>query len=91
MCTDGGTSTNLRAKESPQSIAMTNQLKRQSVDGTPTQVDACTYQIMIPEHAYSSGKLIVRFNDVQKVQAFINGGPDPHNASEALVEGNATV
>jgi hypothetical protein len=46
---------------------------------------------MIPEHAYSSGKLIVRFNDVQKVQAFINGGPDPHNASEALVEGNATV
>lgn len=40
---------------------------------------------------YSSGRLIVRFNDVQKVKAFINGGPDPHNASEALVEGNATV
>ena len=54
-------------------------------------MDACTYQITVPEHSFKSGSLVLRFNQISENEIFINAGTSVSNASETIIPNNGTV
>jgi hypothetical protein len=60
-------------------------------NGNPLQMDACTYQITVPEHTFMSGSMIIRFNQISENKIYINAGSGVGNASIVVVPNNDTV
>ena len=54
-------------------------------------MDACTYQITVPEHTFKSGSLFLRFNKISDNEIYVNAGSGVGNASQVVVENNGTV
>jgi hypothetical protein len=54
-------------------------------------LDVCSYQIRIPSDVYNEPKIVVRFNKLNGLKAYINSGSNFKNAQGVLVKNNAEV
>jgi len=53
--------------------------------------DACVYQITIKDHAWKTGKIIVRFTNLVDIDARVTAGTSVSNSSKAVIQNNATA
>ena len=90
MCTDH-VSKVFEAQPSPRNFTIDKLKRVNGDDGSPIQVDACQYQITVPEHVYESGTIYIRFHKLEQMEAYINAGTGVSNATEVLVPNNGTV
>lgn len=90
MCTDH-VSKIFEAQPTPTNFTIDKLKRVNGGDGSPKQVDACQYQIIVPEHVYESGTIFIRFHKLEQMEAYINAGTGVSNATEVLVQNNETV
>ena len=72
MCSTTG-STVFEAGPSPRNFEFDKIRNGKDINGKPMHV-ACTYQVKIPEGKYSSGKLFLRFKEINEVGIYIYEG-----------------
>ena len=87
----GGNGTQIEASTEKKSFTYSN-LRYKDKDYKFKSVDSCYYQVMNPTFYYTSGKLYIKFTQIESgVEVHLTAGADVRNNSVSVVPNNQTV